>query len=204
MASPMHYISRALQPHAKKREHRLLGPLPEPALRELEAKLEHVRLSLGKSLYEPGEPLNYVFFPSSGIVSLIHVSESGASAGLTVVGAEGMIGIAPLLGGRTATTRAVVQAAGGAYRLRVADAKAAFAEDADFQALVLRYAHRVILDLSQSAVCNLHHAVEQQLCRLLLLCLDRLHGGDIEMTHEVISSLLGVRRQGVTEAAKRL
>lgn len=182
----------------------LLGALPELTLRHLEPKFEYLALRPGRSLYEPREPLNYVFFPTSGIVSLLYLGESGASAGVTLIGAEGMVGLSPLLGAETATSRAVVEAPGTAYRLRVADAKSMFADDAQFQALILRYAHSVILELSQSAICNRHHSVEKQLCRVLLLCLDRVQGKDLQMTHEAIANLLGVRRQGITEAAKRL
>jgi CRP-like cAMP-binding protein len=183
---------------------RILAALPQAELRALEPKLEYIRLALGETLHEPGDPLRYVFFPTSGIVSLLYLNESGACSELTVVGCEGMIGLESLLGNQTATNRAVVQAAVGAYRLRVRDAMAAFAEGKRFQALVLGFAHVLLLELSQTAICNLHHVVEQQLCRWLLLCIDRLQGNEIQMTHELIATMLGVRRQGVTEAARKL
>jgi CRP-like cAMP-binding protein len=185
-------------------QNRLLAALPEAELDALERSLEYIRLPLGRSLHEPGEPLRHVFFPTSGIVSLLDVRESGASAELMVVGCEGLIGLPALLGGETATNRAVVQAEGRAYRLGTLGARTAFAASRRFQALVLRCAHSLILELSQTAFCNLHHVVEQQFCRWLLLCHDRLQQDEIQMTHELIASMLGVRRQGVTEAARKL
>jgi CRP-like cAMP-binding protein len=170
----------------------------------LEPRLEHVRLLPRRSLHEPGEPLRHVVFPASGIVSLLHVDYSGASAQLTVAGCEGMIGLELLLGAETPASRAVVQIAGSAFRLRASDARAAFAGGGRFQSLALRFAHALTLEVSQTAACNLHHHVEPQLCRWLLLCLDRLQGDEIGMTHEMIATSLGVRRQGVTEAAKKL
>jgi CRP-like cAMP-binding protein len=183
---------------------RLLAAIAPTELRALEQQLEYVRLPLRRSLHEPGQSVRYVYFPTSGIVSLLCVNDTGASAKLTVVGCEGMVGLEALLGGAIATNRALVQAAGSAYRLGERDARAAFAKGGSFQALALRFAHALILELSQTAVCNLHHRVEHQLARWLLLCLDRLEGNEIEMTHELIAGLLGVRRQGVTEATKKL
>lgn len=182
----------------------MLAALPEAELRTLGRSLEYTRLPLGRILHEPGEPLKNLFFPTSGIVSLLDVRESGASAELMVVGCEGLIGLAALLGGETATTRAVVQAEGSAYRLGTLTAKEAFAASRRFQGLVLRFTYSLILELSQTAFCNLHHVVEQQLCRWLLVCQDRLEQDEIQMTHELIASMLGVRRQGVTEAARKL
>lgn len=183
---------------------RLLGELPAAEARALEARFEYVHLALGRCLHEPGEPLDYVLFPTAGIVALVHVEESGASTSTTVVGSEGLIGLSALLGGETAMTRALVYAPGGAYRLRISDARTAFATNPRFQALILRFARTLILELSHSAICNLRHGVEQQLCRFLLVCLDRLESDEIQMTHEQIASLLGIRRQGVTETAKKL
>jgi CRP-like cAMP-binding protein len=170
----------------------------------LEPKLEYMQLRLGKPLYKLGEPLQHVYFPTYGIVSLLYVNESGASAELTVVGSEGMVGLGLLLGAKTATDQAVIQAAGNAYRLPAMVARAKFAEGGQFQIQALRFAQALMLQVSQTAFCNLHHSVEQQLCRWLLLCLDRLHGNEITMTHELIATMLGVRRQGVTEAAMKL
>jgi CRP-like cAMP-binding protein len=182
----------------------LLAALPAEELRVLEGGLEYVRLASRRVLYEPGEPIRHLVFPTAGIVSLLHATDSGESAELTVVGREGMVGAEALLGADAAPSRALVQAAGFAYRLRVTDAREAFARGGRFQALMLRVIHALILQLSQTALCNLNHLVEQQLCRWLLLCLDRLEGNDIRMTHESIAGMLGVRRQGVTEAARKL
>lgn len=183
---------------------RLLAALPRAELLALEPRLEHVRLLPRRSLHEPDQPLRHVVFPASGVVSLLHVNDSGASAQLRVVGCEGMIGLELLLGAETSANRAVVQIAGSAFRLRASDARAAFAEGGRFQSLALRSAHVLTLEVSQTAACNRHHFVEPQLCRWLLLCLDRLQGDEIGMTHEMIATSLGVRRQGVTEAAKKL
>jgi CRP-like cAMP-binding protein len=170
----------------------------------LEPKLEYIKLQRGRPLYKLGEPIRHVFFPTYGIVSLLYFSESGASAELGVVGSEGLVGLGVLLGAKTATDHAVVQATGSAYRMPAIDAKATFAEGGEFQVQALRFAQVIMLQVSQTAVCNLLHSVEQHLCRWLLLCLDRLHRNEITMTHELIATMLGVRRQGVTEAAMKL
>lgn len=193
-----------VEPAPPPHRNRLLASLPEAEFRVLEPKLQYMRLPLGKRLYEPGEALTHVYFPTYGIISVLYVNESGASTGLTVVGCEGLVGLALLLGVQVTTIRAVVQAAGHAYRLPAMEAKARFAEGGQFQLLTLRFAHALISQVSQTAFCNLHHSVEQQLCRRLLLCLDRLRGNEMQMTHEQIACTLGVRRQGVTEAAKKL
>lgn len=187
------------------RQNAFLAALSPAELRALEPKLEYVRLPVRRWLHQPEEPVKHVHFPTSGIVSLLYVNDSGASSELTVVGREGMIGVGALLGSERATNRAVVQAPGGAYRLPASDARAAFAAGGRFQALVLRFAQMLILEVSQTAVCNLHHHfVERQLSRWLLLWQDRLQKDKIEMTHELIAVMLGVRRQGVTEAARKL
>jgi CRP-like cAMP-binding protein len=183
---------------------RLLASLPEAELRPLEPRLEYIRLVLGKPIYEPGEPVRHLYFPNHGIVSLLYVNESGASAEVASVGCEGVVGLSLLLGAKMTTERAMVQVAGSAYRLPAAHARALFAEGGRFQALTLRFAHALMLHMSQTAVCNLHHSVEQQLCRWLLRCLDRLDGNEMSITHELIASILGVRRQGITEAAMKL
>lgn len=182
----------------------ILGALPEAAQRALEPQLEYVRLASGRTLHEPGEPLRHVYFPVSGMVGLLHLSRAGASVELALVGCEGMVGLGPLLGQETPSTRALVMAAGAAYRLPLARARSAFAEDRHFQAGILRFAQAVMEDLAQTAICNLRHRLEQHLCRWLLLCLDRQPSCEIVVTHEAIAQALGVRRQGVTEAAKRL
>jgi CRP-like cAMP-binding protein len=182
----------------------LLAGLPEEELRALAPKLQYVHLPLRKLLFAPDEATTHVYFPTDGIVSLLHVNDTGASTELALIGREGMVGVASLLGGHSRMIRVVVQAAGHAYRMPTAEAKARFAEGGQFQQLALRFTYSVILQVSQTAVCNLHHSVEQHLCRWLLLCLDRLQGNEIRMTHELIADMLGVRRQGVTEAARKL
>jgi CRP-like cAMP-binding protein len=170
----------------------------------LQPKLQYVQFPLGTSLYESGDSLPNVFFPTRGIISLLYVTENGNSAELAVVGCEGMIGVSLFMGGETTPNRAVVQAACDAYRLPSKDLKAKFAEGGAFQLLMLKFTQALITQVSQTAVCNLHHTIEQQLCRWLLLSLDRLPENEIQMTQELIANMLGVRRQGVTEAAGRL
>lgn len=182
----------------------VLAALAPDELRALEPCMDLVRLQPRKPLYEPGEPARAVYFPLRGMVSLLYVHESGTSAALTVIGRESMLGISALLGADHTPSLAVVSAAGTAMRLPMQEARAAFAQGGGFHALTLRAAHVLVLQIAQTAVCNLHHSVEQQLCRWLLQCLDRLPGDDIDMTHEFIAMLLGVRRQGVSEAARKL
>jgi len=186
------------------RKNCLLGSLPEPEFWALASGLQYVCLPRGKLLCEPGRTLTHLYFPISGIVSLLHGSDSGVNTVLALVGREGMLGLGVLLGGQDVTVRAVVQAPGHAYRLPAAHAKASFAEGKQFQVLTLRFTHALMVEVCQTAVCNQRHSVEQQLCRWLLLCLDRLQGVEIEMTQELIASTLGVRRQSITEAARKL
>jgi CRP-like cAMP-binding protein len=183
---------------------RLLAALPEADLADLSSHFEFVELPLGKSLYESGDSLSHVYFPVSGIISLLYVTEDGSSAELAVVGCEGMIGVSLFMGGETTPNRAVVQADCRAYRLPSSELKRKFAEGGAFQLLMLKFTQALITQVSQTAVCNLHHTVEQQLSRWLLLSLDRLPTNQILMTHELIANMLGVRRQGVTEAARKL
>jgi CRP-like cAMP-binding protein len=183
---------------------RLLASLTEAELAVIEPKLQSVQLPAGKRLYETDEEPTHVYFPTQGIVSVLYVDDRGASSELTLVGCEGAVGLSVLLGGGPAMIPAVVQTAGHAYRFPAMDARASFAQCPGFRTVILRFVHALIFQVAQSAVCNLHHSVEQQLCRWLLLCLDRMPGNQIHMTHEMIASMLGVRRQGVTEAAKRL
>ena len=166
--------------------------------------LQLVQLRLGKSLYESGKALRHVYFPADSIVSLLYVLESGASAEISVVGNEGVIGIALFMGGETTSSRAVVQSAGHAYRLVGQRLKDEFHRNGGVQMRLLRYTQALITQMAQTAVCNRHHSVDQQLCRWLLLSLDRLSSSKLVMTQELIANMLGVRREGVTEAAGKL
>jgi CRP-like cAMP-binding protein len=189
---------------APPQQNRLLNSLSETDFAVLRPKLQFVQFPLGAPLYESGESLTHVYFPISGIVSLLYVTQNGESAELAVIGCEGMVGVSLFMGGETTPNRAVVQAACDAYRLPSRDLKTKFAEGGTFQLLMLKFTQALITQVSQTAVCNLHHTVEQQLCRWLLLSLDRLPGKEIQMTQELIANMLGVRRQGVTEAARKL
>jgi CRP-like cAMP-binding protein len=185
-------------------DNRLLAALPAASLQELLPSLERVSLPLGMVVYESGGTQGYVYFPTSSIVSLLYVLADGASAEIAVTGNEGLVGIALFMGGETTPSRAVVQSAGHGYRLRAAVLKKAFEDGGELQHLLLRYTQALITQMTQTAVCNRHHAVDQQLCRWLLLSLDRLSGNELVMTQELIANMLGVRREGVTEAAGRL
>ncbi len=190
-------------PHAL-RLNRLIAALPLDSQRRLAANLELVPLPLGKVLYESGETLRHAYFPVDCIISLIYVMESGASAGILVVGNEGMVGMALFMGGDNTTSRAIVQSAGFAYRLSAQKFKDEFNLYSDLLILLLRYTQSLITQIAQTAVCNRHHSIDQQLCRWLLLSLDRLSGNHIAMTQELIANVLGVRREGITEAAGKL
>ncbi len=183
---------------------RLLAALPAEERERLYSHLELTELPLGKVLYEPGDLLQHVYFPTNAIVSLLYVLEDGASAEISVVGNEGMIGIALFMGGETTPSRAIVQSAGYAYRLVGQRLKDEFHLNGDLQLLMLRYTQALITQMAQTAVCNRHHTVDQQLCRWLLLSLDRLDSNELIMTQELIANMLGVRREGVTEAAGKL
>ncbi|HEY8249270.1 MAG TPA: Crp/Fnr family transcriptional regulator [Burkholderiales bacterium] len=183
---------------------RLLAALPDDGLRALQPFLEAVPLPLGMVVYESGGTQGYVYFPTSSIVSLLYVLADGASAEIAVTGNEGLVGIALFMGGETTPSRAVVQSAGHGYRMRAAVLKKAFEAGGDLQHLLLRYTQALITQMTQTAVCNRHHSVDQQLCRWLLLSLDRLPGNELVMTQELIANMLGVRREGVTEAAGKL
>ena len=186
------------------RDNRLLSALPEESYRKLLPFLEPMLLPLGMALYESGGAQGYVYFPTSSIVSLLYVLENGSSAEIAVTGREGLVGISLFMGGETTPSRAVVQSAGHGYRLRAAVLKKEFESGGPLQLLLLRFTQALITQMTQTAVCNRHHAVEQQLCRWLLLSLDRLAGNELVMTQELIANMLGVRREGVTEAAGRL
>ena len=170
----------------------------------LSPHLERVPLPLAAVIYESGGEQDHVYFPASGIVSLLYVMNDGSSAEISVVGSEGMVGISLFMGGETTPSRAVVQSAGSAYRLEAAVIKAEFARGGPLQRLLLRYTQALITQMTQTAVCNRHHVLEQQLCRWLLLSLDRLPSNELVMTQQLIANMLGVRREGVTEAAGRL
>ena len=161
-------------------------------------------MPLGTVLYESGRVLRYVYFPVDSIVSLLYVMESGASAEISVVGNEGVIGLAVLMGGESTTSRAIVQSAGSAYRVPGQLLKDEFNRHGDLLLLILRYTQALITQMAQTAVCNRHHSIDQQLCRWVLLSLDRLPDNKLVMTHELIADMLGVRREGVTDVARRL
>ena len=183
---------------------KLLAALPAPELAHWQQHLEPVHLVLGQVLYESGSPQSHVYFPTTAIVSLLYVTESGQSAEIAVVGNEGVVGIALFMGGDTTPNRAVVQSAGRGYRLTAQKIKSEFGRSVPVLHLLLRYTQALITQMAQTAVCNRHHSIDQQLCRWLLLSLDRLPGDELTMTQELIANMLGVRREGVTEAAQKL
>ena len=185
-------------------QNHLLRALPAPEAERLLPHLEFVPMPLGSVLYESGSQLRYVYFPTTSIISLLYVMEDGASAEIAVVGNEGMVGVALFMGGETTPSRAVVQSAGHAYRLKGQILKEEFRRAAGLQHLLLRYTQALLTQMAQTAVCNRHHSVDQQLCRWLLLSLDRLPTNKLTMTQELIANMLGVRREGVTEAAGKL
>jgi len=186
------------------RQNHLVSALPAADYERLLPQLELVPLPLGWALYESGSPQEYVYFPTDSIVSLLYVMQDGSSAEIAVVGNEGLVGIALFMGGETTPSRAVVQSAGYGYRLRASVLQTEFGQGGDLQHLLLRYTQALITQMAQTAVCNRHHSVEQQLCRWLLLSLDRLPSNQLTMTQELIANMLGVRREGVTEAAGKL
>lgn len=186
------------------RQNSLLAALPEDELALLLPSLELVQLSLDDLIYEPGMPMQHVYFPTTLLVSLLYVMRNGASAGFAVIGNEGVTGIPFMLGEETATNWAVVQSAGHAYRLSGPRLKEAFFRGGPLQRLLLRYTQARLVDIAQTSMCNRYHALEQQLCRWLLLCLDRVPSNELIMTHELIARNLGVRREGVTAAAGKL
>jgi CRP-like cAMP-binding protein len=186
------------------RQNHLLNVLPAVEYERLLPNLELVAMPLGDVLYESGGELRHVYFPTTCIVSLLYVMENGASAEIAVVGNEGIIGVALFMGGGTMPNRAVVQSAGHAYRLRGAVMQQEFDRYGVLLHLLLRYTQALITQMAQTAVCNRHHSLDQQLCRWLLLSLDRLAGDELIMTQELIANMLGVRREGVTEAAGKL
>ena len=190
-------------PHSPKQNH-ILAALPTEDYARLLPELELIPMPLGRALYESGGHMSHVYFPTTSIVSLLYVMENGASAEIAIVGNHGLVGISLFMGGETTTNRAVVQSAGHGYRLGVSVLKREFAAGGNLQHLALRYTQALITQMTQTAVCNRHHKLDQQLCRWLLLSLDRLQGNELVMTQELIANMLGVRREGVTEAAGRL
>jgi CRP-like cAMP-binding protein len=182
----------------------LLAALPPDDLERLRPHLKLSALPLGDALYESGVALQHVYFPIDSIVSLLCVMADGASAEIAVVGNDGVVGVSLFMGGETTPSRAVVQSAGHAYRLRAETLKWEFMQGGEVQHLLLRYTQALITQMAQTAVCNRHHSLDQQLCRWLLLSLDRLPSNQLVMTQVLIANMLGVRREGVTEAARRL
>ncbi len=191
------------QPHSPS-QNRLLAALPALELEHLATRLEFVDMPLGNMLYEPNTQLQHAYFPTTSIISLHYVMESGASAEAAGVGNEGLVGISLFMGGNTTPSSAVVQTAGHAYRLERSALLAEFNRAGFLQRLLLRYTQALITQIMQTAVCNRHHSIEQQLCRWLLLTIDRVPSRDLVMTQELIASMLGVRREGITEAAGKL
>jgi CRP-like cAMP-binding protein len=203
-ASPAASRINGPPPRQGPRQNHLLAALPASDYERIAARLELVPLKLAEVLYEPDVPLRYVYFPTTAIVSLLYVMEDGASAEIAIVGNEGILGIALFMGGETTPSRAVVQSAGHGYRLKAQLLKDEFERFGPFLHLLLRYTQALITQMAQTAVCNRHHSVDQQLCRWLLLSLDRLATSELTMTQELIANMLGVRREGVTEAAGKL
>ena len=184
-------------------ENKLLAAWPEEECARLQSSFEPVEMPLGRALYESGDTLSHVYFPATSIVSLLQVMENGASAEIAVVGYEGIVGISLFMGGESTPSRAVVQSSGRGFRLAASLIKEEF-KRAPVLHLLLRYTQALITQMAQTAACNRHHSLDQQLCRWLLLSLDRLSGVELKMTQELIANMLGVRREGVTEAALKL
>jgi len=193
----MHKQHNPLQNH-------LLAALPLAEFNRLEKDLQLVHMPLGDVLYESGCLLRYLYFPTTSIVSMLYVLKDGSSTEIAIVGNEGALGIALFMGGETTPNRAVVQSAGWGYKLKAHLMKAEFKRNGPLMTLLLRYTQALITQMTQTAVCNRHHSIEQQLCRWLLLSLDRLSSDSLTMTQDLIANMLGVRREGVTEAAGKL
>ena len=190
-------------PHSPKQNH-ILAALPADDYARLLPDLELIPMPLGWAVYESGGKMGYIYFPTTSIVSLLSVMENGASAEIAITGNCGLVGISLFMGGETTLNRAVVQSAGNGYRLAAGVLKKEFARGGALQYIALRYTQALITQMAQTAVCNRHHSLDQQLCRWLLLSLDRLTGNELVMTQELIANMLGVRREGVTEAAGKL
>ncbi len=202
--SPTRSLSPANTRSPDRRGNQLLEALPDAEWRRWLPDLESVDMNLGQVLYESGNTMTHVYFPTTSIVSLLYVMEDGASAEIAVVGNEGIVGISLFMGGGSTPSRAVVQSAGTGLRLKAQIMKDEFNQNGPVLHLLLRYTQALITQMAQTAVCNRHHTLNQQLCRWLLLSLDRLQGDELVMTQELIANMLGVRREGVTEAALEL
>jgi CRP-like cAMP-binding protein len=200
LSTLMHSMHTAPDPQ----QNHILAALTAAERERVYSDLQLVPMALGKVLYESGDVQRHIYFPTDCIVSLLHILEDGASAEIAVVGNEGVIGVALFMGGETTPSRAVVQSAGHAYRLIGQQIKDEFHRNGEMHLLLLRYTQALITQMAQTAVCNRHHSVDQQLCRWLLLSLDRLSSNQLTMTQELIADMLGVRREGVTEAAGKL
>ena len=185
-------------------DNHLLAALPNDKLALFQSKLVPVSLKLGTVLYEAGDRLDYGYFPTTAIISLLYIMENGATAEIGVVGNDGILGIALFMGGDTTNSRAVVQSAGEAFKIKAQDLKTEFGRGGEMQKMLLRYTQALMTQISQTAVCNRLHSLEQQLCRWILLSHDRLNSDKLVMTHDLISNMLGVRREGVTLAAQKL
>ena len=203
-STPHHRKNHAMPSLHSPLQNHLLAALPADEFNRLQPHLELVAMPLGEALYESGGRLNHVYFPTTSIVSLLYVLENGSSAEIAIVGNEGILGISIFMGGETTPSRAVVQSGGFGYRLKAQLLKTEFNRAGAVLHLLLRYTQALITQMTQTAVCNRHHSVEQQLCRWLLLSIDRLPDNTLDMTQDLIANMLGVRREGVTEAAGKL
>ena len=197
-------ITLSLRMHNNPKKNHLLAALAGQEWQRWQPLLEHVAMPLGHVLYESGKTLSHVYFPTTSIVSLLYMLENGSSAEIAVVGNEGLVGVSLFMGGGSTPSRAVVQSQGYGYRLKASDMKLEFDRGGPVLHLLLRYTQALITQMSQTAVCNRHHSLDQQLSRWLLLSLDRLDGNELVMTQELIANMLGVRREGVTEGASKL
>jgi CRP-like cAMP-binding protein len=193
-----------MSPRVDPKQNHLLGAIPETEWDRFAPQLDAVTLALGDVIYESGSDQAYVYFPTDSIVSLLYVMEDGSSAEIAIVGNEGLVGISLFMGGGTTPSRAVVQSAGSAFRMKARFIRDEFVLAGAVQQLFLRYTQALLTQMGQTAVCNRHHSVDQQLCRWLLMSLDRLSSDELVMTQELIANMLGVRREGVTEAAGKL
>jgi CRP-like cAMP-binding protein len=193
-----------MTPTPRHEDNLLLKALSNEVWARIEPNLKLAEIKLGAVLYESGDVMNDVYFPTNSIVSLLYVMEDGRSAEISVVGNEGIVGVALFMGGQSTPSRAIVQSEGYAYRLQGKQLKEEFSRHGEFHNLLLRYTQALITQMAQTAACNRHHSIDQQLCRWLLLSMDRLQGNQLNMTQELIANMLGVRREGVTEAASKL